>query len=125
LDSLVTKPWGYEKIWARTDKYVGKILRIESGHRLSLQYHVKKDETIHVQSGTLLLEYGDHVDRLTKYSLNPGDSFHIKTGMIHRMSAVTDVDVYEVSTTELDDVVRLEDDYGRGSPSSKQLKLPL
>lgn len=123
MESLVLKPWGHEKIWARTDKYVGKILHIKSGHRLSLQYHVTKDETIHVQNGTLLLEHGDDVDCLTKYSLNPGDSFHIKPGMIHRMSAVTDVDVYEVSTTELDDVVRLEDDYGRSSHGLKQLKL--
>ena len=125
MESLVLKPWGHEKIWARTDKYVGKILHIKSGHRLSLQYHVTKDETIHVQKGTLLLEYGSDVDCLTKYSLNAGDSFHIKVGMIHRMSAVTDVDVYEVSTAELDDVLRLEDDYGRCATSSKQLKLSL
>ena len=123
MESLVLKPWGHEKIWARTDKYVGKILHIKSGHRLSLQYHVTKDETIHIQKGTLLLEHGISVDCLIKYSLNPGDSFHIEPGMIHRMSAVTDVDVYEVSTTELDDVVRLEDDYGRSSHGPKQLKL--
>ena len=123
MESLVLKPWGHEKIWAKTDKYIGKILHINSGHRLSLQYHEFKDETIHVQNGTLLLEYGSDPDVLTKYSLNPGDSFHIKTGMIHRMSAVTDVDVYEVSTKELEDVVRLEDDYGRSGHGSKQLKL--
>jgi mannose-6-phosphate isomerase len=115
----VDKPWGHELIWASTDKYVGKILSIKSGCRLSLQFHRIKDETIIVKSGTLLLEHGQSVDSLTSLVLNEGQTFHIKTGMIHRMSGVTDVEVIEVSTPELFDVVRLEDDYNRKDPTSK------
>jgi len=115
----VDKPWGHELIWATTDKYVGKILNIKSGHRLSLQFHRIKDETIIVKSGTLLLEYGQSTDFLTSLVLNEGQSFHIRTGLIHRMSGVTDVEVIEVSTPELFDVVRLEDDYNRKDSSPK------
>jgi len=109
----VDKPWGHEIIWAETDRYVGKILRIENGYSLSLQYHNVKDETVMVQSGilTLILGRGDSEAVL---KLRPGESQRIPTGMIHRMSAFDgDVDVIEVSTPELDDVVRLEDHYGR------------
>ena len=115
----VDKPLGHELIWATTDKYVGKILNIKSGHRLSLQFHRIKDETIIVKSGTLLLEYGQSTDFLTSLVLNEGQSFHIRTGLIHRMSGVTDVEVIEVSTPELFDVVRLEDDYNRKDSSPK------
>lgn len=115
----VDKPWGHELIWASTDRYVGKVLHIKSGHRLSLQFHKIKDETIFVKSGTLLLEHGQSRDFLTSLVLNVGQSFHIKTGMIHRMSGVTDVEVVEVSTPELFDVVRLEDDYNRKDPDPK------
>jgi len=105
----VDKPWGYELIWAHTDKYVGKILHINAGHKLSLQYHEAKDETIFVKSGTLELHHdGFH------FSLKEGESFHIKAGKVHRMSAGDhDVEVIEVSTPELDDVIRLSDAYGR------------
>ena len=113
MNRRVEKPWGHELIWAHTDKYLGKILHIESGKRLSLQYHIKKDETIYVLNGNLLLEYGTSVDQLKCFSLKSGDQFRIEPGALHRMSAITDVDVAEVSTPELHDVVRIKDDYGR------------
>jgi len=108
----VSKPWGYEIIWAETDRYVGKILHINQGARLSRQYHVKKEETFLVQSGEMDLEVGDGAD-LRVIRMRERDSFHCVPRTIHRMVAVTDVDVVEVSTPELDDVVRLEDAYGR------------
>lgn len=108
----VEKPWGYELIWAHADRYVGKILHIAQGHSLSLQYHRQKDETIHLQSGSMRLEY-DRGDGRREVLLRPGDSVRIRPGMVHRMVAITDCDVLEASTPELDDVVRLEDRYGR------------
>ena len=111
----VDKPWGHEIWWARTDRYVGKLLHINAGESLSLQYHNVKDETIMVQSGTLLFETGARTDpsNLTRTEMKPGDIFHITPGTVHRMTGVTAVDLVEVSTPELDDVVRLEDRYGR------------
>lgn len=109
----VDKPWGYEFIWAETEKYVGKILHIHDGSCLSLQYHNFKDETIMVQSGILTLEIGQNQSNQF-LTLNPGETYHISPNTIHRMSALNgDVDVIEVSTPELDDVIRLEDNYGR------------
>lgn len=109
----IDKPWGHELIWAETDRYVGKILRIESGHSLSLQYHKVKDETVAVKSGTLTLEINQG-GSMQFLKLNSGESRHIPPGTIHRMSALDgSVEVIEVSTPELDDVVRLEDTYGR------------
>ncbi|WP_373049054.1 cupin domain-containing protein [Vulgatibacter sp.] len=108
----VEKPWGYELWWARTDRYVGKLLHVKAGHQLSLQYHVKKDETIHLQRGELVLVV-DEGQGLVERRLAPGASYHIAPGIRHRMIAVTDCDVLEVSTPEVDDVVRLEDAYGR------------
>ena len=108
----VEKPWGYELWWAQTDRYVGKLLHVKAGHRLSLQFHRKKDETIHVQSGRLLFVV-DEGAGLVEREMKPGESFHVKPLMKHRMVAITDCDVLEVSTPELDDVVRLEDRYGR------------
>jgi len=108
----VDKPWGYELIWAHTEKYVGKILHINQGESLSYQYHEIKDETIHLLRGAMDLEI-EADGRRRALSLKPGDSFHIEPGMKHRMRAVKDCDVLEVSTPELDDVVRLEDRYGR------------
>lgn len=108
----VEKPWGHELIWARTERYVGKLLHIKAGHKLSLQFHKVKDETIHVQTGEMRFvveENGAMVERI----LQPGDSYHITPFTKHRMIAVTDCDVLEASTPELDDVVRLEDSYGR------------
>lgn len=110
----VDKPWGHELIWAHTDRYVGKILHIEAGQSLSLQFHEKKDETIFVLSGTLRFEHGELGDEpLTVSVLREGESFHITPHMRHRMIGETDCDILEASTPELDDVVRLEDRYGR------------
>jgi mannose-6-phosphate isomerase-like protein (cupin superfamily) len=109
---FVDKPWGHEEIWAHTDRYVGKRLYIESGSRLSRQYHEKKDETVWVMSGVLLLEIGE--DDVQMITMLPGESYHIEPGTVHRFTAAEeDVELIEVSTPELEDVVRLEDDYGR------------
>ena len=108
----VPKPWGYEVIWAKTDQYVGKMLHIDQGHTLSLQYHEMKEETLFVVRGELKLTIEHDGDR-RELLLREGEAFHIPPRMIHRMEAVRDTDVAEVSTPELDDVVRLEDRYGR------------
>jgi len=110
----VTKPWGYEKIWARSDRYMGKILHINAGHELSVQYHNKKDETVYLLSGQIIYRVqrnGDDV--LDDVRLQVGEAFRIIPGTIHQMIAVTDCDVLEVSTPEVDDIVRLSDKYGR------------
>jgi len=108
----VPKPWGYELIWAQTDRYVGKILHIHKGESLSLQYHEMKEETLYVVEGELTLTIESGGDR-REIPLRKGEAFHIPPRLIHRMLAVVDTDVAEVSTTELQDVVRLEDRYGR------------
>ncbi|NIN10316.1 MAG: cupin domain-containing protein [Gemmatimonadales bacterium] len=108
----VEKPWGYELIWAKTDRYVGKILHIEPGHLLSLQYHEKKDETFYVLSGQIILRVKVG-EELTELPMREGDSYHVTPGTVHQMEAVAATDLMEVSTPELDDVVRLEDRYGR------------
>lgn len=113
----VDKPWGHELIWAETPRYVGKLLHIQAGHRLSRQYHRVKEETLLIQSGEMELEIGP-LETLEKRRMMKGDVFHVRPGTIHRMIAVTDVDVIEVSTPELDDVVRLEDVYGREGTSA-------
>ena len=113
----VEKPWGYELHWAKTDRYVGKLIHINAGHALSLQYHNLKDETVFLQSGRLLYEI--EVDGvLTKIDLQPGQSIHVTPKTVHRMTAIEDCDVFEVSTPELHDVVRLEDRYGREDKKS-------
>ena len=109
----VEKPWGYELIWARTDRYVGKILHIREGEALSLQYHRVKDETIRVLAGRLRLETGVDGAAPQTRVLESGDGAHIPPGTRHRMEALEECDLVEVSTPELDDVVRLEDRYGR------------
>ncbi|MGE0550062.1 MAG: cupin [Kofleriaceae bacterium] len=111
--SVVPKPWGNELIWARTDRYVGKILHIRAGEALSLQYHRVKDETIMVLSGRMQLIHFVDGEEPTSRELLPREPFHIAPGLRHRMIAIEDTDVLEVSTPELDDVVRLEDRYGR------------
>jgi quercetin dioxygenase-like cupin family protein len=108
----VDKPWGYELHWARTDRYVGKVLHVKAGHALSLQYHERKDETIYLWSGKLLFEHGSH-ESLTAREMKPGDRAHITPNTVHRMTAIEDCDILEVSTPELNDVVRLQDRYGR------------
>ena len=110
----VEKPWGHELIWARTERYVGKILHIKAGHALSLQYHKVKDETVHVLTGRMRFQTGEG-DVLSEQVLEQGQSFHITPLLRHRMIAETDCDILEASTPELDDVVRLDDRYGRTS----------
>lgn len=109
--SIILKPWGFEEIFSHTDKYVGKILHIRAGEMLSRQYHQQKDETIRVLIGTMKLELGEKGEEAIV--MQPGSTYHITPGTIHRMIAITACDVLEVSTPELDDVVRLEDKYNR------------
>ena len=110
LPRRIDKPWGYEEIWADTESYLGKLIVINAGHRLSKQFHKKKVETVYVLEG-VLVNY-DHKDEAKLYY--PGDSLHIESGQIHRFGAdKVEVRIIEVSTNHLGDVVRLEDDYGR------------
>ena len=113
----VPKPWGHETIWAHTDRYVGKVLHIKAGQALSVQYHDRKDETVHLLNGELVyrVQVGDALEDMR---LKTGESFRITPGTIHQMEAVTDCDVLEVSTPEIDDVVRLSDRYGREGTSA-------
>ena len=111
----VEKPWGYELWWAHTEKYVGKLLHVKAGHRLSLQYHRVKDETIHLLAGELLFVV-DEGRGLEERRMAPGESYRVRPGTVHRMVAVTDCDILEASTPEVEDVVRLEDVYGRAEP---------
>jgi len=113
----VDKPWGHEEIWAHTDRYVGKVLFILAGHSLSLQYHNEKEETIRMLRGQMDFEMEEPGQSRRTVSLDEGDVVHIRPKTIHRMTAVTDCEVLEVSTPELDDVVRLEDRYGRTGTS--------
>jgi len=115
--TIVPKPWGHEMIWAHTELYVGKLLHIKAGHALSLQYHNRKDETLHLLRGELLYRV-DEGQGLKAVTLTPGQSFRNTPGMIHQMEAVTDCDVLEASTPHLDDVVRLSDRYGREGTSN-------
>jgi mannose-6-phosphate isomerase-like protein (cupin superfamily) len=114
----VDKPWGHELIWALTDRYCGKILVIETGRRLSLQYHEQKDESILVMSGRLLLHLDDDAGTMTTRELGPGESARVAVGRRHRYEAIERVELVEVSTPELDDVVRVEDDFGREGTSA-------
>ena len=114
----VPKPWGHETIWAQSERYVGKILHINAGQELSVQYHNKKDETVHLLSGELVYRVQNDADLLEDVQLKLGESFRITPGTIHQIVALTDCDVLEVSTPELDDVVRLSDKYGREGTSA-------
>jgi mannose-6-phosphate isomerase len=116
-DTRVDKPWGHEIRWAVTERYLGKILHIARGEALSLQYHERKDECLYVFTGVLRLELDDERGELRVHRLEPGDTVHIRPGRRHRMTAIEDCDVFEVSTPEIDDVVRLEDRYGRAGTS--------
>ena len=108
----VDKPWGYEIIWAKADKYVGKVLHIEPGQVLSLQYHNKKDESIYVLTGEIVLRL-QQGETLVERRVRAGEAFHIPPKQIHQFEAVVVTDLLEASTPELDDVVRLKDRYGR------------
>jgi mannose-6-phosphate isomerase len=110
----VEKPWGWELIWAETGDYVGKILFVAAGHSLSLQYHERKDESWFVQSGRARLELGaSGAAVLNEVAIGPGEAFHYPPGTVHRVTALEDTTILEVSTPHLDDVIRLEDAYGR------------
>ncbi len=115
----VDKPWGHEEWFALVDgKFCGKAIHVTEGHALSLQYHERKEETISVQSGRLRVEVGLHESALEEFELLPGESVHLKPGVRHRVTALVDTVLLETSTTELDDVVRLEDRYGRQGTST-------
>ena len=111
--SRVDKPWGYELRWATTDRYAGKVLHINKGEALSLQYHERKDEHQYLVKGAVDIELGGPDGPLTTHRMKAGDTLHITPGTRHRLTAVEDTDIFEVSTSELDDVVRLQDRYGR------------
>ena len=117
--SRVEKPWGFETHFAVVPgKYCGKTLHIRQGEALSLQYHERKEETIAVQSGRLWFEVGMSGEELDGFELDPGEAVHIRPGTCHRMTAIVDTVVLEASTTELTDVVRLDDRYGREASSA-------
>jgi mannose-6-phosphate isomerase len=114
----VEKPWGFELIWAEADAYVGKILFVRAGQSLSLQFHREKDESWYVEDGRAELELGDAGERLLNTEvITAGACFHFVAGTVHRVRAIEDTTIIEVSTPHLDDVVRLEDDYGRAGTS--------
>jgi mannose-6-phosphate isomerase len=115
---FVEKPWGHEEIFAETDTYVGKILFVRAGEALSLQYHQVKEETLRVLDGELELDAGPDRDALESHVLAPGAVFHVPPGLLHRMTARTDCSILEVSTPQIDDVVRLDDRYGREGTSA-------
>jgi mannose-6-phosphate isomerase-like protein (cupin superfamily) len=112
-ESRVDKPWGYEIRWAVTGRYLGKILHVNKGEALSLQYHEHKDEWLLVSEGAVDMEMGGLDGRLEKVRMRKGDSVHLPPHTRHRITAIEDADIFEVSTPEIDDVVRLEDRYGR------------
>jgi quercetin dioxygenase-like cupin family protein len=109
----IPKPWGSELWFAHTDLYVGKILRVRAGCRLSVQYHEAKDETSYVLSGRVIVSQGEAADRMTARELGPGESWRNPPLLVHTLEAVEDSEVVEVSTPQVEDVVRLEDRYGR------------
>ncbi|MEA2178001.1 MAG: mannose-6-phosphate isomerase [Solirubrobacteraceae bacterium] len=114
----VAKPWGHELWWAHTERYAGKILHVRAGQRLSLQYHEHKDETSYLLAGRMLLVKGTSDQDLTEIEIEPGFGWRNRPGDVHTIEAIEDSDVLEVSTPELDDVVRLEDRYGREGTSA-------
>jgi mannose-6-phosphate isomerase len=118
LPRRVPKPWGYELWWALTDRYAGKILHVHAGERLSLQLHERKDESSYLLSGRLVLISGHSEEELTEQIMEPGSCWHSEPGLIHTIEALEECDVLEVSTPELDDVVRLHDRYGRAGTST-------
>jgi mannose-6-phosphate isomerase-like protein (cupin superfamily) len=114
----VEKPWGWELIWAHADDYVGKLLFIRAGHSLSLQFHREKDESWYVESGRAEVQLGDAGDALLNTEIIRGGAcFRFRPGTVHKLRALEDTTILEVSTPHLDDVVRLEDDYGRAGTS--------
>ena len=114
----VDKPWGYEDRWAITDRYLGKRIHVNRGHQLSLQYHVQKDESIYIAAGLLDLVLEDETGEVNVHRMTPGMTARVRPGRRHRFIAVEDTDLFEVSSPEIDDVVRLEDSYGREGTST-------
>lgn len=115
------KPWGHELWFAQTDRYAGKLLHVSAGQRLSLQYHEAKDETSYLLSGRILLSQGESADALVESELEPGAVWRNQSRVVHTVKAFEDSVILEVSTPELDDVVRLADDYGRAAGSAESL----
>jgi mannose-6-phosphate isomerase len=116
---IVQKPWGHETIWAHTDEYVGKMLHIKAGHALSVQYHIMKDETIHLLRGEMIYRVATSLhEPLREVAFREGESYRNQPGQVHQMEAVTDCDLLEASTPHLDDVERLSDRYGRAGTST-------
>jgi quercetin dioxygenase-like cupin family protein len=114
------KPWGEEIWFAYTDKYAGKILKVKKGHRYSLQYHEKKQETQYIYKGQVKFTFGKDMDSLRAIILNQGDKIDVHPNTIHRLEALEDSEIFEVSTPELDDVVKIEDDYGRNGKGNNE-----
>jgi len=114
----VEKPWGWELVWAETDAYAGKLLFVRAGESLSMQLHEVKEESWLVREGRAKLELGERGGELQELEIGPGDAFHFPPGTVHRVTALEDTLVIEVSTPQLDDVVRLEDRYGREGTSA-------
>jgi quercetin dioxygenase-like cupin family protein len=114
------KPWGEEIWFAHTDKYAGKILKVKQGHRYSLQYHEKKQETQYIYSGKVKFSYGTDQSNLQVKILNAGDKIDVAPYTIHRLEALEDSEIFEVSTPELDDVVKIDDDYGRSGKGNNE-----
>ncbi len=113
LPRHVSKPWGHELWFAHTDRYAGKLLHVTAGHRLSLQYHERKDETSYLVSGRMIVVQGGTRDEVAETEIGPGATWRNEPGLIHTIEAIEDSVVFEVSSPELDDVVRLDDRYGR------------
>ena len=107
------KPWGYELLYALTENYAGKIIHVKKGHRLSLQFHQDKEETMYFYSGLARVETGQDADNLEQFTIREGEHLHLPPGTCHRIEALEDTVILEVSTPQLEDVVRLADDYGR------------
>jgi mannose-6-phosphate isomerase len=120
LPREVSKPWGSELWFAHTDRYAGKILRVRAGCRLSVQFHEEKDETSYVLSGRVIVSQGDSADQLSARELGPGESWRNQPRLVHTLEAVEDAEIIEVSTPQLEDVVRLEDRYGRVPPADQR-----
>jgi mannose-6-phosphate isomerase len=118
LPKRIEKPWGHEVWFAHTDAYAGKIITVKAGHRLSLQYHEAKDETSHLVSGRMILTQGPDRESVVESVIEPGHTWRNEPGMVHTVEAIEDATFFEVSTPELHDVVRLEDQYGREGTSA-------
>ena len=124
LPREVSKPWGSELWFAHTESYAGKILRVRAGYRLSIQYHEEKDETSYVLSGRVIVSQGDSVEEMTAQELGPGELWHVPPLVVHTLEAVEDSEIIEVSTPQLEDVVRLWDRYGRAPEAAPSKAVP-